>query len=79
MARQRVIRNKDRYVLIKPCWALLVAEISGSWAEVTNLGPTFSSHVWSTACEAMDWPRMSPILGVDRCVIAGKKPSTLEK
>ena len=51
----------------------------GSWAEVTNLGPTFSNHVWSTACEATDCPRISPILGVDRCVIAGKKPSMLEK
>lgn len=66
------MKNRDKYVLIKPCWALLVAEMRGSWAEVTILGPAFSSHVWSTVCEATDWPRISPILGVARCVIAGK-------
>ena len=47
MVRQRVMKNRDRYVLMRPCWALLVVEIIGSWAEVTILGPVFSSHVWS--------------------------------
>ena len=69
---QRVMKNRDRYVLIRPCWALLVVEIKGSWAEVIILGPVFSNHVWSIVWEATDWPRMSPILGVARCVIAGK-------
>lgn len=60
------MKKRERYVLTRPCWALLVAEIKGSWAEVTILGPAFSNHVWSTACEATDWPRTSPILGVVR-------------
>lgn len=56
-----------------------MAEIIGSWAEAMALGPVFSSHVWSTVWEAIACPKISPILGVARCVIAGKYPSMLEK
>lgn len=48
MARARVSRNRERYVLIIPCWVLLVVVIKGIFDETRALGPTFSNQVWST-------------------------------
>lgn len=49
-----------------PCWMLLAVEIRGRFVEVTVLGPTFSSHVWSTSWLAINWPRTRLSLGVKR-------------
>lgn len=48
MARVRVSRNRVRYVLIIPCWALLVVVTRGRCIETRAFGPDFSNHVWST-------------------------------
>lgn len=40
-------RKRERYVLMRPCWVLLVDEIIGRAAEAIALGPNFSSHVRS--------------------------------
>lgn len=41
-------RKRERYVLMRPCWVLLVVVIIGRVVEAVALGPVFSSHVWST-------------------------------
>lgn len=59
-------RKSVRYVLIMPCWVLLVVVIRGMLREVTALGPVFSNQVWSTICDAIVWPRVRFSLGVKR-------------
>lgn len=44
-ANIKVSKKKIRYVLIIPCWALLVVEIKGRFREVIAFGPSFSSQV----------------------------------
>lgn len=56
MASARVSRKRVRYVLIIPCWMLLVVEARGRVALDTALGPVFSSQVWSTIWLAMVCP-----------------------
>ncbi len=73
------MRKRARYVLIMPCWALLVVVIRGRLREATALGPDFSSQVWSIIWLAIVWPRVRFSLGVSRWMTAGKKPSMLEK
>lgn len=45
----------------------------------TAFGPVFSSHVWSTICAAMNWPKNRLILGGNRWIMFGKNPSMFEK
>lgn len=45
MASVSVRTNRVRYVLIAPCWVLLVVVTKGILEEATALGPIFSSHV----------------------------------
>lgn len=47
MEKARVRRNRAMYVLIEPCWMLLIVEISGVFRFVVALGPIFSSQVRS--------------------------------
>lgn len=79
VVRARVRRNKVRYVLITPCCALLVVVTRGRFREARAFGPVFSNQVWSIIWLAIVWPRARPSLGVKRWIIAGKKPSMLEK
>lgn len=58
---------------------LLAVETRGRLEEVMALGPTFSNHVWSTSWLAISCPKTSPSFGGRRWMIAGKKPSMLEK
>lgn len=58
---------------------LLAVETRGRLEEAMALGPTFSSHVWSTSWLAISCPRTRPSFGGRRWMIAGKKPSMLEK
>ena len=58
---------------------MLVEVTRGSCVEVSIFGPAFSNQVWSTIWLAMVWPNRRLILGVRRCITAGKKPSMLEK
>lgn len=78
-ARASASRKKERYVLIMPCWALLVVVIRGMFSEVRALGPVFSSQVRSMIWVAIVCPRVRLSLGSVRWIIAGKKPSMLEK
>lgn len=64
---------------MSPCWALLVVELIGIVAEAMALGPTFSSHVWSTIWLATVCPRTRLSLGGRRWTRVGKNPSMLEK
>lgn len=61
-----------RYVLIRPCWTLLVVVTKGSMEEVMDLGPAFSNQFWSTTWVAIAWPRVSVNFGGRRCIIDGK-------
>lgn len=79
VARARVSRKKVRYVLIMPCWELLVVVIRGILSEAVALGPVFSSQVKSIIWLAIVWPRVRLSLGSSRWMIVGKKPSMLEK
>lgn len=63
-ARER--RKRARYVLIMPCWMLLVVEMRGRFKEDTALGPVFSNQVWSTIWLAIDWPSIKLSLGARR-------------
>lgn len=47
VASASVRRKRVRYVLIIPCWALLVVVTKGMLRVVTAFGPVFSNHVWS--------------------------------
>lgn len=47
VASERVRRKRARYVLIIPCWALLVVVIRGILSVAVALGPVFSNQVWS--------------------------------
>lgn len=38
-------KNRVRYVLIMPCWILLVVVTIGRLVEITPFGPIFSNHV----------------------------------
>lgn len=67
------------YVLIEPCWMLLIVEISGVFRFVVALGPTFSNQVRSMVWLAMVWPRVRLIFGESRWNTLGKKPSMFEK
>lgn len=58
---------------------LLVVVTRGLFRETSALGIIFSSHVWSTVCDAIIWPRVRLTCGVIRWIVAGKKPSMLEK
>jgi len=51
----------------------------GRLREAVALGPDFSSQVWSIIWLAIAWPRVRLSFGVRRWMIAGKKPSMLEK
>ncbi len=62
-----------------PCWALLVDLIRGILSEVIALGPVFSNQVKSMIWVAIVCPRVKLSLGSVRWMIAGKKPSMLEK
>lgn len=64
--RARVSRNRARYVLIMPCWMLLVVVIKGVLREAIALGPVFSNQVWSTIWLAIDWPSTRLSLGMKR-------------
>lgn len=77
--RARVRRNKVMYVLIEPCWMLLMVEMRGVFSLVVALGPTFSSQVRSMVWLAMVWPRERLILGESRWKTFWKKPSMFEK
>lgn len=68
-----------RYVLIIPCWILLVVVIRGRRVLDMALGPVFSNQVWSIIWLAAVCPRARLSLGVRRCMIEGKKPSMFEK
>lgn len=75
----RVKRNKARDVLIIPRCMLLVVVTRGIFKVTTALGPVFSNHVWSIIWLAIVWPKTRLSLGAKRWMIAGKKPSILEK
>lgn len=49
-----------------PFWMLLVVVTRGLLRETSALGIAFSSHVWSTVCEAIICPRVKLISGVIR-------------
>lgn len=67
------------YVLIEPCWMLLMVEMRGVFSLVVALGPIFSSQVRSMVWLAMVWPRERLILGESRWKTFWKKPSMFEK
>lgn len=55
--RLRVRRKRAMYVLIEPCWMLLMVEIKGVFRLVAALGLIFSSQVRSMVWVATVWPR----------------------
>lgn len=73
------MKNRARYVLIRPRWVLLVVVIRGVLTEAAALGPTFSSQVWSVIWEAISWPKPNVSFGERRWMIGGKNPSRFEK
>lgn len=77
--KARVRRNRAIYVLIEPCWMLLIVETSGVFRFVVALGPIFSNQVRSMVWLAMVWPRVRLIFGESRWSTLGKKPSMFEK
>ena len=77
--RARVSKKRERYVLIKPCWVLLVVVIKGVLREATAFGPTFSNQVMSSIWLATIWPSTRFNLGEKRWTVVGKKPNILEK
>lgn len=72
-------RSRVRYVLIAPCWMLLVDVAREVLIEAIVLGPTFSSQARSMVWVATVWPNRRLSLGTERCAVVGKKPSMLEK
>lgn len=64
--RARVVRNRTRYVLIDPCWMLLMVEMRGVLTDEIALGPIFSNQVKSIIWVAIICPKIRFILGEAR-------------
>lgn len=77
--RASVNRKKTRYVLTIPRWELLVVVARDLLSRARAFGPSFSSQVKSTIWLATSCPSVRVSFGNARCMIAGKKPSMLEK
>ena len=64
--RVRVRENKIRYVLIEPCWTLLIVETREVFNLIVALGPIFSSQAKSRIWLAMVCPRVRLVWGKSR-------------